>query len=206
MASTKFKNPWLRKHAADPYVKLAQQQGFRSRAAYKLLAIHEKDHLFKPGRTVLDLGAAPGAWSQLAREKIGAHGKVIAVDRLPMEAIKDVIFIQGDLESAQTLDMLYNTLEEECVDLVLSDIAPNLSGISSIDQPRSYALVELSLAIAKRVLKKEGCFLVKCFHGKGFEHYFKKLRACFTQVLTRKPPASRARSTEVYLLAKGYRT
>ncbi|KAH9218340.1 ribosomal RNA large subunit methyltransferase J [Leptodontidium sp. 2 PMI_412] len=206
MTNIKFKNPWLRKHVADPYVKLAQQHGFRSRAAYKLLAIHEKDRLFKPGKTVLDLGAAPGAWSQLARQKIGTHGKVIAVDRLPMEPIQGVIFIEGDLETTQTLDKLYHTLQTGCVDLVLSDIAPNLSGIPSIDQPRSYALVELSLTIAKRVLKKEGCFLVKCFQGKGFDDYFKQLRACFAQVLTRKPAASRARSTEVYLLARGYRT
>jgi 23S rRNA (uridine2552-2'-O)-methyltransferase len=204
MPTIKFKNPWLKKHVADPYVQRAQQQGFRSRAAYKLLAIHDKDRLFKPGQLVLDLGAAPGAWSQVAREKVG-KGAVIALDRLPMLAIEGVTFIQGDLESPETVDSLYNTLNAKRVDLVLSDMAPNLTGVSSIDQPQSLALVQLALHVAQQVLKKDGCFLVKCFHGKGFDTYFKELRASFSKVVTRKPVASRAHSSEVYLLAKGYR-
>jgi 23S rRNA (uridine2552-2'-O)-methyltransferase len=200
----KFKKPWLRKHAADPYVQLARQQGFRSRAAYKLLWVHEKDQLLQSGQTVLDLGAAPGAWSQLAQQKIAPYGKVIAVDCLPMQSIPGVAFIHGNLEQSQTLETLYTTLGLNTVDVVLSDIAPNLSGIASIDHPRSHALNELSLTIAQKVLKKGGCFLVKCFHGKGFDAYFKQLRNYFRQVVTRKPTASRTCSAEVYLLARGF--
>ena len=206
MKKVKFKNPWIKRHVADPFVKLSQQQGFRSRAAYKLLAIHEKDRLFKSGQRVLDLGAAPGAWSQIAKNKVGSQGQVIAIDRLSMLPIEGVQFIQGDLEESSTLETVFNTLQAKPIDLVLSDMAPNLSGVASIDQPRSHALVHLSLYIAQQTLKKGGCFLVKCFHGKGFEAYFKELRHSFDKVVTRKPVASRTGSKEVYLLAKGYRT
>ena len=205
MANTKAK-VWLNKHRADPYVKLAQRQGFRSRAAYKLLALHEKDRLFAPGQTVLDLGAAPGAWSQLAKQKVGQLGCVFAVDILPISPIDGVTFIQGDLNHEATLTWLYQSVAPHHLDLVLSDMAPNLSGIASVDQARIIQLAELALNITESLLKPQGNFLVKCFHGIGFEAYLKALRQRFERVFIRKPPASRARSSEVYLVAKRYQS
>lgn len=205
MAKTRGKTGWLNRHVSDPYVKLAQREGFRSRAAYKLLALHEKDRLFFPGQTVLDLGAAPGAWSQVAKKQVGPQGVVYAIDRLPIPALADIVCLQGDLTEEASLAMLYDKIPIGKVDLVMSDMAPNLSGIASIDQPRSRLLIELAFEIAEKVLKARGNFLVKCFHGSGFDAYFKKLRTHFEKVVTRKPTASRANSSEVYLLAKAYR-
>jgi 23S rRNA (uridine2552-2'-O)-methyltransferase len=205
MTNIRKQRRWLKKHTSDPYVKLAQREGFRSRAAYKLLALHEKEHLFFQGQTVLDLGAAPGAWSQLAVQQVGEQGKVFAVDRLPMNPLNHVTYLQGDLEEEETLEKLYTLLPEKGVDFVMSDMAPNLSGIASIDQPRTLYLIELALDIAEKTLKKKGHFLVKCFHGIGFDQYFKKLRTRFEKVSAKKPAASRSNSSEVYLLAKTYR-
>jgi len=204
MARTKSSSRWLKEHFADPYVKKAQQEGFRSRAVYKLLEIHEKDKLFKPGMVIVDLGAAPGGWSQLASRFISPKGKIIALDILPMDPLPGVDFIEGDFSEDAVLEQLLNHLQGMSVDLVISDIAPNLSGMAAIDNPRAMYLAELVLDFAKQVLKPEGTFLTKAFQGEGFEQYLKELRKSFKQVVIRKPKASRARSSEVYLLAKGY--
>lgn len=200
----KSNKQWLREHHTDLYVKQAQRQGFRSRAAYKLLALHEKDRLFARGQSVLDLGAAPGAWSQVARQLVGLQGTIFAADILPIDSIQGVTFIQGDLCQEATLSRLYDEISPNSVDLVISDIAPNLSGIVAVDQARMIFLVELALNIAETLLKPKANFLVKCFQGTGFESYLKTLRRLFKQVVIRKPPASRARSSEVYLVAKHY--
>lgn len=203
MSHAKSSFRWLKEHHNDPYVKLALKQGFRSRAVYKLLALHEKDRLLTPGQTVLDLGAAPGGWSQLAKQKVGPKGTVLALDILPITPLDEVTCIQGDLHQDSTLTTLRECLPTQVVDLVMSDMAPNLSGISSVDQPRMVRLAELARDIALTFLKPKAHFLVKCFQGQGFEAYFQSLRIFFDRVVTRKPPASRSRSSEVYLIAKG---
>jgi 23S rRNA (uridine2552-2'-O)-methyltransferase len=196
---------WLKEHFDDSYVQRAQRDGYRSRACYKLLEIHEKDRLFKPGMTVVDLGAAPGGWSQVAVKLVGESGRVIASDILPMGFLAGVDFIQGDFAEEEVLDRILQSINGVPVDLVISDMAPNMSGMAAVDQPRSMHLVELAAEMAKQVLKPKGTFLTKVFQGEGFETLVADTRQCFDAVLTRKPNASRARSREVFLLAKGYK-
>lgn len=195
----------MREHVNDPYVKRAQIEGARSRAAYKLQQIDERERLLKPGMTVVDLGAAPGGWSQVAARRVAPGGRVIAVDLLEMPPLPGVVFIQGDFGSAATLAELERLLGNQPVDLVLSDMSPNISGIASVDQARAGTLAELALGLSLNHLKPQGNFLVKSFQGEGFEAFVKTLRRHFTQVVTRKPRASRSRSSEVYLLGKGFK-
>lgn len=195
----------MQEHFDDEYVKMAQAQGYRSRAVFKLKEIHDKDQLIKPGMTLVDLGAAPGGWSQLARQLVGKKDKIIALDILPMDPLEGVDFIQGDFREQNVLDQLYATLDGVPVNLVMSDMAPNMSGNKGVDQPRAIYLGELALETAKAVLAKDGVFLVKLFHGAGFEDFFKDVQQSFTKVAIRKPKASRPRSNEVYILAKGFK-
>ena len=192
----------MREHVTDPYVKRANAEGYRSRAAYKLQQIAAKDRLLKPGMTVVDLGAAPGGWSQIAAEAVGPAGKVIAVDLLEMAQVPGVTVIRGDFSEQATLGALERALKGKAVDLVLSDMAPNLSGIASVDQARSIALAELALDFACMHLQPHGSFLVKTFQGAGYDELVATLRRSFVQLHTRKPEASRSRSNEVYLLGK----
>ncbi len=205
MARSKSSGRWMQEHFDDEYVKMAQAQGYRSRAVFKLKEIQEKDQLIRPGMTVVDLGAAPGGWSQLARQLVGKKDKIIALDILPMDPLEGVDFIQGDFREQVVLDQLYATLGAAPVNLVMSDMAPNMSGNKGVDQPRAIYLGELALETAKAVLTKDGVFLVKLFHGAGFEDFFKEVQQSFTKVAIRKPKASRPRSNEVYILAKGFK-
>ena len=205
MARSKSSARWLREHFTDEYVKRAQAEGYRSRAAYKLLEIHEKDRLLQPGLTVVDLGAAPGGWSQLAARLVGERDAVIALDILPMEPVPGVTFIEGDFREVAVLEQLLATLNGRPVDLVISDLAPNTSGIKAVDQPRGMYLAELALDFARCCLRPGGDFLTKAFQGEGFDQFLRDLRAAFAKVLIRKPRASRARSAEQYLLARNYR-
>jgi len=205
MARSKSSARWLREHFTDEYVKRAQQDGYRSRAVYKLLEIHEKDRLLRPGLAVVDLGAAPGGWSQLATRLVGGQGRVMALDILPMEPLPSVEFIEGDFRETAVLDQLLAALDGRPVDLVLSDMAPNTSGIKAVDQPSSLYLAELALDFARQCLKPGGDFLVKAFQGEGFDRFLKELRVAFATTAPRKPRASRARSAEQYLLARNYR-
>ena len=205
MARSKSSASWLREHFDDPYVKRSQEDGWRSRASYKLLEIQEKDRLIRPGMKVGDLGAAPGGWSQVAVELAGDHGRVVASDILPMDAIAGVSFVQGDFTEDAVLEQILKTIGADEVDLVISDMAPNMSGALSVDQPKAMYLAELALDLSRQVLKKNGAFLTKVFQGAGFEEYLKEMRSSFGKVLTRKPQASRARSREVYLLAKDFK-
>jgi 23S rRNA (uridine2552-2'-O)-methyltransferase len=208
----KFHNPklsasskaWLREHWDDPYVKKAQKDGYRSRAAYKLLEINEKDRLFRPGMTVVDLGSAPGSWSQLVARLVGDRGRVVASDILPMDGLPGVTFIQGDFREEAVFASILAALGGEPADLVISDMAPNMSGTSA-DQPRSMYLCELALDMAVRVLRPGGSFLVKVFQGEGYDAYRKAVQAHFRVLKTRKPQASRPRSPEVYLLAQDFK-
>lgn len=196
------KRRWLDEHFNDVYVKRARQEGFRSRAVYKLLEINERDRILRPGMTVIDLGAAPGGWSQVAAKCVGPRGRVIASDILPMEAISGVTFLQGDFREQAVLDQLLALLEGKKADLVISDMAPNISGMGAVDQPRSMYLAELALDMARQVLKPGGTLLMKAFQGSGFEELIKEVRASFSKILIRKPKASRSRSREVYILAQ----
>ena len=205
MARTKSSARWLREHFNDEYVKRARQEGYRSRAVYKLLEIHEKDRLLRPGMTVVDLGAAPGGWSQLAVRLVGQQGAVIALDILPIEPLPGVECIEGDFREAVVLERLLAALNDRPVDLVLADMAPNTSGIKAVDQPRGMYLSELALDFAQRCLRPGGDFLLKIFQGEGFDGFLKELRTAFVTVAPRKPKASRARSAEQYLLARNYR-
>ena len=205
MARTKSSTQWMQEHFDDEYVKMAKAQGYRSRAVFKLKEIHEKDKLIKAGMNIVDLGAAPGGWSQFAREFLGKNGRLVALDILPMEPIDDVDMIIGDFREESVLNELYAVLNNEPIHLVLSDMAPNMSGNKSTDQARSIFLGELALDTAKTVLTKNGVFLVKLFQGEGFEAYFKEVQQAFTTVIIRKPKASRPRSNEVYILAKGFK-
>lgn len=193
----------MREHVTDPYVKRANAEGYRSRAAYKLQQISEKDKLLRPGMTVVDLGAAPGGWAQVAAQAVRPGGHVIAVDLLEMGQVTGVTVIRGDFQESETLARVEEALQGRQVDLVLSDMAPNLSGIAAVDQARSMALAELALEFALNHLKLRGNFLVKTFQGAGFDELVSTLRRSFVQLLTRKPDASRSRSSEVYLLGKG---
>lgn len=193
---------WLREHREDPYVQQALRDGYRSRACYKLLELQERDRLIRPGMTVIDLGSAPGGWSQVAAQLVGHHGTVIASDILPMDALAGVTFIQGDFTEQSVFDDICATIGDKTVDLVISDMAPNMSGMSEVDQPRAMYLVELALDLAVRVLPTGGIFVAKVFQGQGFEALLADARKSFGRVLTRKPAASRPRSREVYLIAR----
>lgn len=196
---------WLREHHADAYVNQARKEGYRSRAAYKLLEIDRRDRLLRPGLTVVDLGAAPGGWSQVAAQRVGKHGRVLALDRLDMPPLPGVEFVQGDILDEHYLEIVKEMLGERLADIVISDMAPNISGMDAVDQPRAIYLAELALDLAKQVLRPGGDFLIKVFQGAGTEAYIKDLRSHFTKVAVRKPQSSRARSREVYLLARGFR-
>ena len=203
MARSKQSKGWLKEHFDDLYVQKAQKEGFRSRAVYKLLEIDEKDRLLKPGMTIVDLGAAPGGWSQFASLHLKGKGRIIATDILPMDALADVEFVQGDFREEEILNKLLQMLGDDKADLVMSDMAPNISGMKAVDQPRAMYLAELALEMAIQVLNEEGVFLVKVFQGEGFDEYLRELRSYFKRVTVRKPKASRPRSREVYLLARG---
>lgn len=194
---------WLREHREDPYVQQALRDGYRSRACYKLLELQEREKLIRPGMTVLDLGSAPGGWSQVAAGLVGHRGQVIASDILPMDGIDGVKFVQGDFTENEVFERISAELGGKAVDLVISDMAPNMSGVSAVDQPKSIYLVELALDMACRVLAPGGTFVTKVFQGEGFDELFKATRREFDRVLTRKPSASRPRSREVYLVARG---
>jgi 23S rRNA (uridine2552-2'-O)-methyltransferase len=200
MKRTKTSKAWMQEHVNDPFVKLAQKDGYRARAAYKLLEIDDKDRLIKPGMVVVDLGSTPGSWSQVAIQRLKGNGRVIALDLLPMVGIPGVEFIQGDFREDEILVQLEEKLNGQQIDLVISDMAPNISGISSVDQPNAVYLTELAVDFSLKWLKPEGNFLVKVFVGSGFEEIVKIMRDSFEKVVTRKPKASRDRSTEVYLL------
>lgn len=195
---------WLDRHVNDPFVQQAQRDGYRSRAAYKLIALDEKNKLLKKGMIVVDLGAAPGGWSQVACALVGNKGKVIAMDLLPMDPINGVSFIQGDFREDEPYRELLALTNNQPVDLVMSDLAPNLSGNKSIDQPRIIHLLDLTLAFAKQSLKPGGGLLVKAFHGEGLEDYVKDLKKQFKSVKWQKPSASRSESSEIYILAQNF--
>lgn len=202
MKRSKTSKAWMNEHVNDPFVKKAKQEGYRSRAAYKLAEVDDKDHLLRPGMTIVDLGAAPGGWSQLAAQKLGGKGRVIALDVLEMVGLPGVLFIQGDFREDAVLEQLVKELHDKQVDLVISDMAPNMSGVGMADQARSMHLAELALEFAVAWLKPGGSFLVKVFQGTGFQEYLNEMRHHFKNVVTRKPKASRDRSSEVYLLGK----
>jgi 23S rRNA (uridine2552-2'-O)-methyltransferase len=203
VARSKSSSRWLQEHFSDPYVKRAQAEGWRSRAVFKLDELIERDTLLKPGMVVVDLGAAPGGWSQMVRERLGDAGRIVALDILPMQGIGGVDFILGDFREDSALEQLEEVLGGAVVDLVLSDMAPNMSGVGAVDQDRSMHLADLAADFAETRLKKGGAFLTKLFQGQGFDEYVRRLRATYARVSIRKPKASRARSNEVYALATG---
>ena len=196
---------WLKEHRDDPYVQQAQREGYRSRACYKLLELQERDRLIRPGMTVLDLGSAPGGWSQVAADLVEHRGSVIASDILPMDTLAGVEFIRGDFTEDAVFERILALIQDDRIDVLISDMAPNMSGMSAVDQPRSMYLVELALDMARRVLKPGGSFVAKTFQGEGFDALIRDVRSSFDRALTRKPRASRPRSREVYLVATGYR-
>jgi 23S rRNA (uridine2552-2'-O)-methyltransferase len=195
----------MREHINDPYVQRAKAEGYRSRAAYKLLELDKKDRLLAPGQLLVDLGAAPGSWSQVALAKLGSKGRVVAVDLLPMEPLPGVQFVQGDFREQEVQDALLVALGGRKADLVISDLAPNISGIGMSDQARSMHLCELALEFARHFLKPGGSLLVKAFQGAGFTEFLAGMRKSFVKVGSRKPEASRGRSSEMYLLGKGFK-
>jgi 23S rRNA (uridine2552-2'-O)-methyltransferase len=194
----------LKEHFDDLYVKKSQQMGYRSRACFKLLEIQEKDKIFKPGMTVVDLGAAPGSWSQVATELVGDKGRVVASDILPIDSIIGVDFVLGDFTEESVYQGILDVIGEIGADIVISDMAPNMSGMKEIDQPQAMYLAELALDLARSILIEGGTFLVKVFQGSGLDTYQNELSSCFRKVKVRKPKASRPRSRELYLLASGY--
>jgi len=202
---SKSSGKWLQEHFDDPYVKQAQKDGYRSRASYKLLELQEKDRLIKPGMTVVDLGAAPGGWSQVAVNLVGHKGRVIASDILAMDGIAGVVFIEGDFTEQEVFDRIMAQLGGEKADVVISDMAPNMSGMTAVDQPRGMELAELAVDMARQVLKPDGSFVSKLFQGEGFDALIAELRQQYKSVKVRKPPASRSRSREVYVVATGRR-
>ncbi len=209
MAKSKSSNAWLQEHFDDKYVKKAQQEGYRSRAVYKLAEIQQKEKLIKPNMAIIDLGAAPGGWSQYAVKLVGKKGRVIASDILDIDPLPFVEFIQGDFTEQSVLDQILGVLAQSNsnnhkLDVVISDMAPNISGVESIDLPRSLYLCELALDMAKEVLKPGGSLVVKLFQGQGSDQYLRDVRSSFRQVKIRKPKASRARSKEVYVVAKNF--
>ncbi len=205
MARSKSSNQWLSEHVNDHYVKRAQVDGYRSRASYKLLELIKKDKLVRPGMMVMDLGSAPGGWSQVVAPLVGDKGRVVASDILPMDALPDVDFIQGDFTEDDVFEQIMEVVDGAPVDLVISDMAPNISGVNAADQASSMYLVELALDMARQVLKPKGAFVAKVFQGAGYEEYLKDVRTSFDKVVIRKPDASRPRSREVYLVGKGFK-
>ena len=210
MAKSKSSKTWLKEHFDDEFVRRSQQDGYRSRAIYKLIEIDQKDRLVKPGMSIVDLGAAPGGWSEYCVKKLGKKGTMVALDILPMEPIEGVTIIEGDFREDPVFDQLMTVIDSTAnnsgkVDLVISDMAPNISGMGSVDMPRAYYLCELALELARQVLKPGGGLLVKLFQGEGFEAYNKALKSSFSKVVMRKPRASRARSREIYALATGFK-
>jgi 23S rRNA (uridine2552-2'-O)-methyltransferase len=200
MAKSKSSRRWLAEHFDDQYVKMAQQQGLRSRAAFKLMELDEKYGLLRKGMRVVDLGSAPGSWTQVVQRALGESGQVVALDILPMDPLQGVSFIQGDFTEDGPLALLEETLQGQNIDLVLSDMAPNMSGMGAVDQPRAMYLAELALSFAEKWLEPGGSFVVKVFHGEGFDDFVRQTRSMFEKVKVRKPSASRPRSREVYVL------
>ena len=196
---------WLKEHHDDIFVQRAQKEGYRSRAVYKLMEINDKDQILRRGMSVLDLGSAPGGWSQVAAALVGEAGRVVASDILSMDALPDVVFVQGDFTEQETYDRIVASLNDKPLDVVLSDMAPNMSGMPEVDQPRSMYLVELATELAERALVPGGAFITKVFQGEGFEPWFRQIRDRFDRVTTRKPSASRPRSREVYIVASGFK-
>ncbi|MGX0888055.1 23S rRNA (uridine2552-2'-O)-methyltransferase [Pseudomonas sp. ADAK2 TE3594] len=205
MARSKTSLGWLKRHVNDPYVKQAQKDGYRSRASYKLLEVQEKYKLIRPGMSVVDLGAAPGGWSQVTSRLIGGQGRLIASDILEMDGIPDVTFIQGDFTQDEVLAQILEAVGNSQVDLVISDMAPNMSGTPEVDMPKAMFLCELALDLAARILKPGGNFVIKVFQGEGFDAYVKDARQKFDKVQMIKPDSSRGSSREQYMLAWGYR-
>ncbi len=205
MSRSKSSRRWLDEHHRDPFVRAAQQAGYRSRAVFKLRELDERHGLLRPGMTVLDLGAAPGGWSQYAAERLAGRGRIVASDILPMEPLPGVEFVQGDFREQAVFEALLAALDGQPVDLVFSDMAPNMSGMDAVDQPRAMYLAELALDLATRVLAPRGTFLVKLFQGEGFDAFVRDLRQRFQNVSVRKPKASRPRSREVYALARHFK-
>ncbi len=208
MAKKKLNKNWLHDHINDPYVKLAQKEGYRARAAYKLKEIDEEEKLIKPGQIIVDLGCTPGSWSQYVRRKLagkdggGIHGRIIGLDMLPMEPVADVLYIQGDFREQEVLEQLEAALEGQKVDLVLSDMAPNLSGIALTDAARMEDIIDLAIEFTRAHMKPSGSLLVKCFNGSGYTQIIEKFRKEFKTVSAKKPKASRDKSSEIFLLGK----
>src|SRR6478735_5021138 len=211
MAKNKFNKNWIHDHINDPYVKLAQKEGYRARAAYKLKEIDESEKLVKPGQIIVDLGCAPGSWSQYVRNKLGGqpgggiNGTIIGLDMLPMEPIADVHFIQGDFREQEVLDQLEALMARRKVDLVLSDMAPNLSGVAVTDAARVEHLIDLAIEFAQAHMKPSGALLVKCFNGSGYTQLVEKFRQVFKTVVSKKPKASKDKSSEMFLLGKAFK-
>ncbi|MDF1643687.1 MAG: 23S rRNA (uridine(2552)-2'-O)-methyltransferase RlmE [Pseudomonadales bacterium] len=205
MTKSKSSSGWMQRHLTDQYVQQAQRDGYRSRASYKLLEIQARDRLIKPGMSVIDLGSAPGGWCQVIADIVGIKGRVVAVDLLQMDPVADVEFIQGDFTEDKILERMLALFENSRADLVVSDMAPNISGIKSSDTTKSIYLAELGLDLCERLLEPGGAFLVKVFQGEGFDQFLKDMKTVFIKVSTRKPKASRPKSREMYLLGTGYR-
>jgi 23S rRNA (uridine2552-2'-O)-methyltransferase len=205
MARSKSSSLWLQRHVNDPYVKQAQKDGYRSRSAYKLIELNERDRLLKPGMRVMDLGSAPGGWSQVAARIVGSKGRVLATDILPMDRITNVDFIQGDFTEDDVVEKVFAWLDGAKFDLIISDIAPNISGIDSADQAACMYFLELALDTVRKALKPGANFVAKMFQGEGSDAYLKELRKSFVKVSIRKPAASRPKSREVYIVARGFR-
>ncbi|SFL82530.1 23S rRNA (uridine(2552)-2'-O)-methyltransferase RlmE [Marinobacter zhejiangensis] len=205
MARSKSSGRWLKEHFDDTWVKKSQAEGYRSRASYKLIELDQKDRLFRHGQLVVDLGAAPGGWSQVAVERVGDSGLVLASDILPMDPIAGVTFVQGDFTEQSVFDELLDKLGDRQADVVISDMAPNMSGMAAVDIPSAMGLVELALDMARQVLRPGGVFVAKVFQGEGFDALLKDMRGSFNSVVSRKPDSSRARSREIYLVGKGFK-
>ncbi|AHI31598.1 23S rRNA (uridine(2552)-2'-O)-methyltransferase RlmE [Marinobacter salarius] len=205
MARSKTSDRWLKEHFDDVWVKKSREDGYRSRASYKLIELDNKDRLFRPGQTVVDLGAAPGGWSQVAVERVGDNGTVVASDILEMSPIAGVAFVQGDFTEQSVLDELLDLLGDRRADVVISDMAPNMSGMAAVDIPNAMGLVELALDMAQQVLKPGGVFVAKVFQGEGFDALLAEMRKSFGTVVSRKPDSSRARSREIYQVCKGFK-
>ncbi len=204
MAKPKTRN-WIQNHVKDPHVKKSKSEGYRSRASYKLLEIDEKDKLLKPGMTVVDLGAAPGGWSQVASKALGDKGFLVAVDLLPLKPIAGVRALKGDIADDRVIKRLQGLMDMKRADLVMSDMAPHLAGIADIDGPKIMDLANMTMAVSKKVLKKEGCLVVKLFHYEEVHGFVRRLRTVFNTLRIRKPASSRASSSEFYVVAKGYK-